>query len=206
MTIRWQHARLLFTELRRPLNLRIEHDELDDFDARFYLILRKHLAVLAWWSILNLLAGILALFFAQGVWYYFLMMGLIWGIINFVITVVIFEHTFYRKFSQGGDAYARIDAQRHVDRLMFLNIGIDSAYIFVGCWLREHSFVAEVAHPELWLGFGWSIIIQGLFLLIQDILVTRLHHINYERAEPYFEQLMGRARELPGERKETLTS
>jgi hypothetical protein len=190
MAIHWHHVRLLFTELQRPLKLRIEHDELDDFDARFYLIVRKHLAVLAWWSIINFVAGVFAFFLAKGVLYYFLMMGLVWGIINMSITMVIFDHTFYRKFTRGGSAYDRVDAQKHVDRLMFLNIGIDTAYIFVGLWLREHSFAVGVAYPDLWLGFGWSIIIQGLFLLTQDILVTRLHHINYERAEPYFRELL----------------
>lgn len=195
MKLRWHHLRFLYTALKQPLDLRIEHDELDDFDARFYRIIQKHLAVLGWWSILNLLAGVAALLFLVGFWYYFLMMGLIWGLINFFITMVIFEHTFYRKFTKGGSAYARIDAQRHVDRLMFLNIGIDTAYIFVGLWLREHGWVNGVEFPDLWSGFGWSIIVQGLFLLVQDVLMTRLHHINYERAEPYFEELMIGARE-----------
>lgn len=144
MKTKWHHAQFMFTELQKPLNLEEPHDELSDFDTRFYLILRKHLVILAWWSLFNIVGGIIAALFTQGVYYYFWMMG------------------------------------------------IDTTYIFVGLLLREHSFVCEVTHRELWLGFGWSIIIQGLFLFIQDIWITRLHHINYKMAQPYFEILLGR--------------
>lgn len=55
MKIRWHHLRFLHTALKQPLDFRIEHDELDDFDARFYRIIQKHLTVPGWWSILKLL-------------------------------------------------------------------------------------------------------------------------------------------------------
>ena len=74
---------------------------------------------------------------------------------------------------------------------MFLNIGIDSAYVFVGLFLREHSFACEVAHRDLWLGFGWSVIVQGVFLLVQDITVYRLHRKNFKKAQPFLAKLLG---------------
>ncbi len=77
MRLKWHHFRFLFTELQRPLDLEITHDELEDFDVRFRLILRKHLVILAWWSILNIAGGALALFFLKGTAYYFWMMGMI---------------------------------------------------------------------------------------------------------------------------------
>ncbi|MFM9952072.1 MAG: DUF6992 family protein [Saprospiraceae bacterium] len=186
MKVKWHHFRYLFTELQRPLDLDITHDELTDFDQRFRLILRKHLVILCWWSLFNIAGGILAVFFLTGIAYYFWMMGMIWGLINFIIVMAILEHTFYRKFRRG--AFERFEIQRHVEKLMFLNIGIDSAYIFVGLFLREHSFACEVVHANLWLGFGWSVIIQGLFLLIQDIIVYRLHRKNFKKAQPFLEQ------------------
>ena len=114
------------------------------------------------------------------------MMGNIWGLINFIIVMAIFFLTFYRKFRLG--AFERFESQRHVEKLMFLNIGIDSAYVFVGLFLREHSFVCDVTNADLWLGFGWSVIIQGVFLLVQDIMVYRLHRKNFKKAKPFLEK------------------
>jgi len=74
--------------------------------------------------------------------------------------------------------------------MLFLNIGIDTAYIFTGCWVREHSFACDVAHPELWLGFGWAVIVQGIFLLGQDIVFFRLHRRNFRKARPLLEKLL----------------
>ncbi len=189
MRLKWHHFRFLFTELQRPLDLEITHDELEDFDVRFRLILRKHLVILAWWSILNIAGGALALFFLKGTAYYFWMMGVIWGLINFIIAVVILDHTFYRKFRRG--AFERFESQRHVEKLLFLNIGIDSAYVFAGLFLREHSFVCGVAHADLWLGFGWAVLVQGVFLLMQDVAVYRLHRRNFKKAQPFLEKLLG---------------
>ena len=166
MKLKWRHARFFFSELQRPLDLYIKHDELSDFDIRFRFILRKHLVVLAWWSIVNIVGGIAALCFLEGFWYYFWMMGVVWGLLNFAIVMGVFQHTFYRKFN--GGAFERIENQRHVEKIMFLNIGIDSAYIFAGLLLREHGFICGVAHADLWLGFGWSVIVQGVFLFSYD--------------------------------------
>lgn len=74
--------------------------------------------------------------------------------------------------------------------MMFLNIGIDAAYIFVGFWLRKHSFICNISYSDMWLGFGWAIIVQGLFLLIQDITFFRLHRRNFRKAQPFLEALL----------------
>lgn len=187
--IPFHHIRFLFSELQKPLGLNKEHDELIDFDVRFKRILHKHIAILGWWSVLNILGGILALLFFSGALYYFWMMGIVWGIINLAVAIAVFDHIFFSRFRHG-DVLERMEAQWHVEKLMFLNIGIDSAYIFVGLFLREHSFVPDVFRPEMWLGFGWSVIVQGVFLLAQDIAVYRLHQKNYQKADPFFDSLM----------------
>lgn len=62
--------------------------------------------------------------------------------------------------------------------------------IFVGCWLREHSFRCGMEYAELWAGFGWAIIVQGIFLMVQDSCFTRLHHRNFIKARPYLQELL----------------
>jgi hypothetical protein len=194
MKLKIHHLRYLFTELQKPLRLEEPHDELADFDLRFRLIIRKHIVVLAWWSMLNMIAGLIALCFLSGAIYYFLMMGFVWGCINLAVTIWVFDHVFYRKFRKG-DAFERFENQRHVEKLMFLNIGIDTAYLFVGLLLREHGFVCQLERAELWIGFGWSVVLQGLFLLTQDVFVYRLHRRNFHKAQPYLERVLKQGEE-----------
>ncbi len=184
------HLRFLFTERQRPIGFDLQpDDELSDFDNRLSNILHKHLTILAWWSILNFAGGLIGLFILRGTAFYFLMMSGVWGVINFAVAIGIFYHTFYQKFREGS-AYKRLTVQNHLEKIMLLNIGLNTAYVFVGFWLREHSFISDVLYPNLWLGFGSAIVMQGLFLLVQDITILHLHRRNFRKAQPFFEKLL----------------
>jgi len=178
------HIRYLITSFTQPLRLQAPFDEISDFDHRFRGILRRHLAILAWWSILNLGLGLVALVFFEGILYYFLMMGLVWGIVNMLVAMLIFYHAVFKKFKKG-NAFERFEAQRHVEKILLLNIGLDFAYCFMGLLLREHGFLQGQKTPELWIGMGWSVVVQGLFLLLQDSWVYRLHMTNFRKAAPF---------------------
>ena len=156
---------------------------MSDFDQRFRNILRRHIGTLAWWSIFNLLVTIVALIWFDGVIYYFFMMNAVWAAINFSISAFAYDHVAFRKFKVGS-AFERFEVQRHVEGLMLLNIGLDIAYVFCGLLVREHSLINGVQWPEMWLGFGWSVVIQGLFLLVQDLIVFRMHNRNLKLARP----------------------
>jgi hypothetical protein len=175
---------------KTPIGLDLPYDdELLNFENRFRIILRKHLTVLAFWSILNSVGGLIALFIIKGSTHYFWMMSGIWGVINFTFAIGFFYHTLYRKLPKGS-SYEHLKVQYHVERMMFLNSGIDVASIFVGFGLREHSFVCDVSYPDLWLGFGWAIVIQGLFLLVQDLIFLCLYRRNFRKAQPFLETLL----------------
>jgi hypothetical protein len=183
-------VRFLFTERQRPIDFDVANaNELSDFDNRFRLILRKHFTILALWSILNGVSGLIGLFILRGGTYYFSMMSGVWGVINFAVAIGFFFHTIYRK-SRKGSFYECLVVQNHVEKMLFLNIGLNTAYVFVGFWLREHSFICGVSNPNLWLGFGWAIVVQGLFLLVQDITILWLHRRNFRKTQPFFEKLL----------------
>lgn len=174
------HVRFLSTELQRSTGFDLPHDdEFSDFDKRFRIILRKHFAVFVCWSILNWVIGLIAMFILRGSAYYFSMMSGSWGVINFAFAIAFFYHTLYRK-PRKGSYHERLVVQRHVERMLFLNSGIDVVYVFIGYWLREHSFICDVSYPDLWLGFGWAIVMQGLFLLVQDIMFLCLYRCNFQ--------------------------
>ncbi len=72
-----RHTRYLISAFTTPLRLNEPFDEIVDFDHRFRGILRRHLAILAWWSILNILFGLFALLFLDGQLYYFATMSMV---------------------------------------------------------------------------------------------------------------------------------
>jgi hypothetical protein len=176
------NMRSLFTERQSPIGFDVPpNDELSDFDNHFRLILRKYFTILTSWSILNGVGGLIGLFILRGGTYYFSMMNGVWGVINFAVAVAFFYHTLYRKLRKGS-FYECLVVQNHVEKMLFLNIGIDAVYIFVGFWLREHSFICNLSYTDLWLGFGCAIVMQGLFLMVQDIIFLCLYRRNFSKA------------------------
>ncbi|MBU6340261.1 MAG: hypothetical protein KGS48_02095 [Bacteroidetes bacterium] len=178
-----------WTEWRKPIDWLSPDDELADFDRRFMRILHRHLVFLGWWSVLCLLGSAFALCLITGFWYYFLMMNCVWGAINFGITLMLVHHALFKKF-RPGDTFERFQIQRHVQQFMYLNIGIDVAYLFAGFWI--YSLQTCAAHPiqALWAGFGAAIVLQAVYLGAQDIWVTSLHEKNFRQAEPYLRQIV----------------
>lgn len=162
-------------------------DELRDFDERFVAILQKHLAVLGWWCALHLLAAVPGLFLLKGMWWYFLLMNLSWAVINFTVVLWIFDHVFYRRFARG-NTFDRFEVHWHVERMLLLNIGLDTAYVFAGLYLHTLGQVPGAAYPELWTGFGWAVILQGVFLFGLDNFFRRLHLRNFYQARQFLEE------------------
>jgi len=182
--LRSDSIRVLYQSLQKPLRLHEPYVALSDFDARCMLILYKHTAIFGCWSSLNIIFGVLGMCLGSGFWYYWWLMNFVWGIINFVIVMAFFEHIAESRFQQG-NAMSRRQTQWHIEKMMLLNIGTDLVYPFVGLLLREHSFVPGVLHPDIWLGFGWAVVVQGVFLFIQDVIAYRLHLKNHHNASAF---------------------
>ncbi len=181
---------LFFAEMPfKRLPLREIVDELRDFDDRFVLILHKHVAILGWWCFLNAAVGLPVLFFTEGFWWYFMLMNLSWAAINFAIVLRMFEHTVMRRFAKG-NVYKRFEVQRHVEKMLLFNVGLDVAYIFSGLYLMTLAKVPGISHPELWAGFGWSVLIQGAYLLLNDNVFHWMHLVNFRKCKPFLERII----------------
>ena len=181
--------KFFFNTISEDLDLEEVVDEMRDFDERFVLILKKHLAVLGWWCFINVLTGVAGLIFAGDFWWYFFLMNITWAIINFGVVRWIFDHIFFQRFKRG-NIFQRLDVQRHVEKMIFANIGLDVAYIFCGLFFLALSNQTTISYPELWQGFSISIMIQGAYLFAQDIFVHQLHHQNFKMAKTFFEDLL----------------
>ena len=161
-------------------------DEVRDFDARFLIILNKHLAVLAWWCFLHLLIGIPMLLWSAGWLWYFATMNISWALINLWIVFKLYDHIYHRRFRKG-NVYRRFQIQQHVEKMLALNIGLDISYCLAGLYMS--SWIGEGA-SGMWVGFGNAVLLQGGYLLIHDISFFILHHRNYRKCRPFLEDVI----------------
>ena len=161
-------------------------DEVRDFDARFLIILNKHLAVLAWWCFLHLLIGIPMLLWSAGWLWYFATMNISWALINLWIVFKLYDHICHRRFRKG-NVYRRFQIQQHVEKMLALNIGLDISYCLAGLYMS--SWIGE-GTSGMWVGFGNAVLLQGGYLLIHDISFFILHHRNYRKCRPFLEDVI----------------
>jgi len=181
--------KFFFKAISEDLDLEEVVDEMRDFDERFVIILKKHIAVLGWWCFLNIITGIVGLIFSGGFWWYFFLMNISWALVNFGVVRWIFDHIFFQRF-KAGNIFQRLDVQRHIEKMIFANIGLDVAYIFCGLFFLALSNQTSIPYPELWQGFSYAVMIQGAYLFVQDIFFHQLHFRNFKKSKPFFEDLM----------------
>lgn len=161
-------------------------DEVRDFDARFLMILNKHLAVLAWWCFLHLIIGIPMLLWSAGWLWYFATMNISWALINLWIVFKLYDHIYHRRFRKG-NVYRRFQIQQHVEKMLALNIGLDISYCLAGLYMS--TWMGE-GPSGMWVGFGYAVLLQGGYLLIHDISFFILHHRNYRKCRPFLEDVV----------------
>lgn len=153
------------------------------FDRRMHRLAATHSVVLGSWSVLNLAAGGAMLGSGQGQQPFFHAMNLSWGVVNGGVTAFLYLHT-QQSYRKPKDWARRQQLQHHVEQVLLVNIGLDAAYMATGVVFLGLGTQTRIASPELWKGFGTSILMQGAFLLVQDCLFYRLHLANWKKHFP----------------------
>ena len=134
---------------------------------------QTRMIVLGSWGAANLAGGLVGYATANTQeWKAFHGMNAIWGGVNALIAV-------------GGYAGARKEAEKEYNfdqaydrykatkRLYLINAGLDVLYIGTGIALDAAS--ANFKNPQMWSGFGKSIAMQGVALLIFDGVMYGVH-------------------------------
>ena len=146
---------------------------------------------LAIWAGLNILVGIIFIFRAEAHCFYFFVMNISWNLVNTGMAIFLYMHhndVFERPIS----ILNQMEYQRHIEKAIVFNLGLDLAFVATGFAMYYYGNIPQVRHPNLWLGFGISVILQGSFLLIQDLFFYRLHRKNHQKVYPHW------VRELEG--------
>ncbi|OSZ79066.1 hypothetical protein CAP35_12690 [Chitinophagaceae bacterium IBVUCB1] len=129
--------------------------------------------ILGAWGAANIVGGVTgALVATDKEWQSFHTMNALWGVVNLSIAGM-------------GYAGARKEARENMScdkmlsryesgkRLFLINAGLD--VIYIGSGMALASYADELDNPARWRGYGKSIMMQGIFLVLFDGTMFALH-------------------------------
>ena len=122
--------------------------------------------ILGAWAGANIIQGSISAGNTSGSDHYFHQMNAYWNTFNLAIAglglwaakkQLAGEHTLARNLKE----------QHQTEKILLLNAGLDVAYIMTGLYLKEHGNRLNSDQPR---GYGNSLLLQGGFLLVFDII------------------------------------
>ena len=126
---------------------------------------KQGMLILVSWAVLNLLLGSIASFRTRGQSQAFHQMNAYWNVVNLGIAAFGFWQA-----SQVAvlNFWEVLLAQQEIEKILLANAALDFGYIALGLYLIERGRRTE---KDKWLGFGKSIVLQGAFLLLFDVIL-----------------------------------
>jgi hypothetical protein len=167
---------------------------LTQFDKEISRLKRGHGRVLSIWALINLVVGIgvcsyLGGYLEGGTYFYFWSMNASWGLVNLFVGIYIVNHH-QLKLANPLSLLQQLDYQWHAEKMIFLNIGLDLFFLGIGATMLAYGHTILTQYPELWVGFGVSVIIQGGFLICLDMVFYRGHRVNLKRTYPIWKKIL----------------
>jgi len=163
--------------------------ELAGFNAERLCISRVGMAVLGSWAVGNLGLGALRVGQVEGEDKYFHQMNMYWNAVN--LTLASFG---YYSAATTDDStlstFASLQAHYSTEKILLFNAGLDVAYVMGGLYLLERGNNREAgSNRDQFRGFGHSVIVQGVFLLLFDVALYLVQHHHLKHARALFEHL-----------------
>ncbi len=167
---------------------------LTQFDKGILRLKQGHGLVLGIWALINLLVGAgvclyLGGYVDGGAYFYFWSMNASWGFVNLLVGFYIIYHH-RQKLADPLTLLQQLDYQWHAEKMIFLNIGLDLFFMGIGAAMLAYGHTHLTPYPELWMGFGVSVVIQGFFLICLDVVFYRGHRVNLKRTYPTWKKIL----------------
>lgn len=120
------------------------------------------------WGLANMVSGSIGAPLSEGTQRSFHLMNLSWGVVNFAIALPgIISYSKSKDFSK--DPLEIHKKFRSSKTVYLLNAGLDLGYTLSGLWMYERSkSISKKKNAEMIKGFGYSVIMQGAYLLVYD--------------------------------------
>ncbi|MBO6585703.1 MAG: hypothetical protein JJ953_06330 [Gracilimonas sp.] len=152
------------------------HAQNSTFDAQFhaqksYDLQKKGMIFLGSWATLNILSGSTGYFLSEKSTKYFHQMNAGWNLVN--AGIAGFALYSISQIDVASLSYTQsLNELQRLDKFLLLNTGLDVGYMSTGAWLWERGIRKKSSRLE---GYGKSLIVQGGFLLVFDLVLYFLH-------------------------------
>jgi hypothetical protein len=126
---------------------------------------QQGMLILGTWAVVNLILGAVASFRTHGQTQAFHQMNAYWNVVNLGIAAYG-----YWQASQAAvlNFWEVLVEQQQIEKVLLANSALDFGYIALGLYLIERGRRLE---KDKWVGFGKSIVLQGAFLLLFDVIL-----------------------------------
>ena len=144
---------------------------------------KNNMRILGAWAGANIIQGTISAGNAKGSDHYFHRMNAYWNTVNLALAglgILSAKKQASRKYTVAEN----ILEQQKIEKLLLLNTGLDAAYIMTGFYLKERG---NRLHRDQPVGYGNSLLLQGSFLLVFDI----IQYFQHRRNSKLLEQGMG---------------
>ena len=157
----------------------------DSVASRRTMLNKTNMTVLLAWSGANLVQGSISAGNLIGSPHYFHQMNAYFNIINLAIAGYgIYEVR--KQMNKKLSLLQNLRQQQKIESLLLLNSGLDLSYITTGLYLRERG---TNKLNEQTKGYGGSLILQGSFLLVFDLIQYIEHRQNGQLLNKYLGNL-----------------
>ena len=141
---------------------------LADFNKERLDINRIGMYVLGAWAAGNIVVGSTAAFFTRDTARYFHVMNAAWNVVN--ISIAAAGLIGISGTDPGSLAFQEtVTEQYNAEKAFLFNAGLDIGYIGFGLFLTALSREGKLTHLKR--GFGWSLVLQGGFLFVFDLVM-----------------------------------
>lgn len=161
----------LLTFLLLCLTANAQSSTLEMFNLQQAETLKFGMLALGTWALLNILIGSIRLTKSSRSKRYFFQMNIYWNIVNIIIAA---GSLYYILSADPAARTLAVSVNLHYwyIKLLYLSIGLDLAFLMLAAYLKELS--KNSPKTEQHLGWGQSITLQALFLLVLDITLVVL--------------------------------
>ncbi|MCW3087367.1 MAG: hypothetical protein JWQ78_753 [Sediminibacterium sp.] len=131
---------------------------------------KNNMLVLGAWAAANIIQGTISAGNAKGSDHFFHQMNAYWNTVNLALAGLGYLKA-TRDARRQYTMAANLTEQHKTEKFLLLNTGLDAAYIMTGLYLKEKNT------PQA-TGYGNSLLLQGGFLLVFDIIQYAEHRRN----------------------------
>ena len=161
---------LFLSSLTMPV-FELDPVSLEFFDFTRMAYNRQGMYVLGSWALLNLCVGVVGAFKSKGQIQAFHQMNAYWNLVN--LGIAGFGLWQARQGSLVINFWEILNAQQQIEKVLLFNAALDLAYLSFGFFLIERG---RRLVKDNWIGFGKSILLQGAFLLLFDVILYGFQH------------------------------